>query len=114
MSITDNIAKHYQSSISGDLQKVHVPEWKTDIYYKTSYPLHVESKVIELQQTGKTVEALIESIILKALDANKKRLFHDADRIKLMHEADPQVVIRVGTSINNAKVEIDQADAAKE
>ena len=93
---------------------VHVPEWEADVYYKSSYPLHVESKVIELQQQGKTVEALIESIILKALDANKKRIFQDADRIKLMQEADPQVVIRLGTVINNAKVEIDQASAAKE
>ena len=114
MSITDNIAKHYQSTISGELLKLHVPEWQTDIYYKKSYALHVESKVIELQQQGKTVEALIESILLKALDANRKPLFQDADRVKLMQEADPNVVIRVGSAINNAKVEIDQASAAKE
>lgn len=114
MSITDKIAKHYQSSISGEMQKLHVDEWDVDIYYRTTYPLNVESKIIELQSQNKTVEALIESIILKAKDAEGNRLFKDADRIKLMHEADPQVIIKVGSAINNAKLELDQATAAKE
>ena len=114
MGIMDKISKHYQSSISGDLLKLHVEEWDSDIYYRTSYPLHIEGKISELQSQNKTVEALVESIVLKAKDAQGNRLFQDADKIKLLHEADPQVIIRVGTAINNAKVEIDQASAAKE
>lgn len=114
MSITDKISKHYQSSIAGELKKIHVEEWDTDVYYKTTYPLSVESKIIELQAQGKTVEALVESIVLKSRDANGKRLFQDADRIKLMMEADPLVVIKVATAINNAKMAYGQEDVAKE
>ncbi len=114
MSITDKIAKHYQSSISGDLKKIHVEEWDTDIFCRTTYPLKDEAKILELQTQGKTVEALVESIIVKARDKNGKRLFQDADRIKLMNEADPTVIIKVGGAINNAKIDLDQETASKE
>ena len=114
MSITDNIAKHYQSSIGGELQKIIVPEWDTEIYYRTTYPLKDEAKIIELQAQGKTVEALVESIVIKARTADGKRLFHDADRIKLMAEADPLVVIKVASAINNAKLNFSEEAIAKE
>lgn len=114
MSITDNISKHYQSAISGEMKKIHVEEWKTDIYFKTTYALNIEAKVIELQAQGKTVEALVESIILKARNKDGSRMFQDADRVKLMMEADPMVVIKVATAINNAKISFEQEAVAKE
>jgi hypothetical protein len=114
MSITDKISKHYQSSIAGEMQKYHCEEWDTDIYYRTTYPLKDEAKVLELQAQGKTIEALVESIITKAKDKDGKRLFHDADTVKLMNEADPLVVVRVATKINNAKLTATQDVLAKE
>lgn len=114
MTITDKIAKHYQQSISGELKKYHVDEWDTDIYYRTTYPLKDEAKVLELQAKGQTIEALVESIITKARDKDGKRIFHDADRVKLMNEADPLVVVRVATTINNDRITGSQASIAKE
>ena len=114
MNITDKISKHYQSSIGGELKKMHVEEWDCDIFYRTTYPFKTEAKVIELQSQGKTVEALVESLITKALDQNGKRLFHDADRVKLMNEADPNVIVRLCTVINNAKLTETQDNIAKE
>ena len=114
MNIKDKIAKHYQTSISGELKKIHVAEWETDIYCRSTYALKDESKVIELQSQGKTLEALVESIVVKARDKNGKRLFQDADRIKLMNEADPEVVLKVASAINNAKVTATQESISKE
>ena len=114
MSITDKIAKHYQSSIGGELKKIHVKEWDTDIYFRTTYSLQDEELVLRLQTENKTVQALIESIIVKARTKDGKRLFHDADRLKLMNEADPVVVIKVASAINNARLNFDQASIAKE
>ena len=114
MSITDKIAKHYQASISGELKKIHVKEWDTDVYFRTTYPLKDEAKVMDLQNKGFTIEAVVESIIVKARDKNGKRLFQDADRIKLMNEADPMVVVRVGSAINNSRIKFDQATVAGE
>ena len=114
MSITDKIAKHYQTSISGELKKIHVKEWDTDVYFRTTYPLKDEAKVLDLQNKGFTIEAVVESIIVKARTKDGKRLFQDADRIKLMNEADPLVVVRVGGAINNAKLNFSQDSIAGE
>ena len=112
MNITDKIAKHYQASIGGELQKYECKD--CDIYYRTTYPLKDESKILELQSQGKTVEALVESVVTKARTKDGKRMFHDADRIKLMNEADPQTVLKVATAINNAKVTATQESISKE
>jgi hypothetical protein len=105
MNLTDKISQHYQSSIGGELKSIKVPEWETEIYFRTTYPL---------KEQGKTVEALVESIIRKAKTKDGKPLFHDADRIKLMNEADPMVVVKVATAINNAKIDFSQDSVAKE
>jgi|TARA_A100001015_G_scaffold301941_1_gene389525 hypothetical protein len=110
----EKIAKHYQSAISGDLFKIKVAEWDMDIYCKKTYSFKDESKVIEMQGQGKTVEALIESLIVKALDKDGKRIFMDADRINLMNEADPAVIVRVAGQINNMGLRQPIGDVVKE
>lgn len=114
MSITDKISKHYQSAIGGELQKYHCKEWDTDIYFRGTYPLKDESKILELQTQGKTVEALVESIVTKARDKDGKRMFADADKVKLMNEADPMTVVKVASAINNGRITATQDTAAKE
>ena len=101
-NVLSKATSHFKSKLTGDLLKISVPEWETDIYYKQSHPFAVESKIIELQQQGKTVEALVTSIILKALDPEGKPMFTKFDKNTLMNEVDPQVLIRVATALNNA------------
>ena len=50
-------------------------------------------------------DALVESIVLKSLDENGERLFKDVDRIELMNQADPNVIIKVASILNNANME---------
>lgn len=105
MSVLENAKTHFKSKLNGELMKMSIPEWKTDIYYKAAYPFAAETKIIELQQQGKTVEALVESIIIKALDPDGKPMFGKFDKNALMHEVDPQVLIRVATELNSATSE---------
>lgn len=105
MSVKDNIKKHFKEKLNGELLKISVPEWETDIYYKPTYSFAVESKIIALSQQGKTVEALVEGIIQKALDPDGKPMFNSADKNMFMYEADPNIILRVGGAINNATVE---------
>lgn len=102
MSLKDNIKKHFKEQLNGELNKMTIDEWQSDIYYKNTNSFAVESKIIALQQQGKTVEALVESIIQKALDPDGKPLFNSADRNMLMYEADPGVLLRISTVLNNA------------
>ena len=114
MTNLKNITNHYQQMINGELQKYHCNEWKMDIYFRITYPFKVESKIVEYQSQGLVVDALVQSIIAKALDAEGKRLFTDADRITLMQEADPAVIIKVAGAVNNAKVNLAKEQIAKE
>lgn len=98
----DKISQHYQTAIAGGLEKIEVKEWDMEIYCRKTYPFKDEAKVIELQSQGKTVEALVETLIVKALDKDGKKIFRDADRINLMNEADPSVIIKIAGAINNA------------
>ena len=101
MKTLEKISQHYQKAIAGDMEKIEVKEWDMDIYCRRTYPFKDEAKVIELQAQGKTVEALVESLIVKALDKDGKKIFRDADRINLMNEADPTVIIKIAGQINN-------------
>ena len=110
MSVLENVKLHYKSKLSGELQKISVPEWKTDIYFKSAHPFAIESKIIELQQAGKTVEALVESIILKALDPEGKSVFNKFDKVTLMNEADPNVLMRVAAVLNSTVSEYETVE----
>ncbi len=113
-NILENAKKHFKDKLNGELKKIVVPEWKTDIYYKPVNSFAVESRVIQLQQQGLTVEALVESIIAKSLNPEGKPMFNKMDKWTLMNEADPLVVVRVATTINNERITGTQASIAKE
>lgn len=111
--VLENIKGHFKSKLNGDLLKITVPEWQTDVYYKAVYSFAVESKIIDLQSQGKTVEALVESIINKALTPDGKPMFHKFDKAILMNEADPSTLIKVASALNNATTEYKQEDVEK-
>lgn len=102
MSVLENARRHYQEALSGELLSVEVPEWNTTIYFRPIASLSQEEKALKLHAEGKLTEALVETLIVKALDEEGKKLFKPADRIALMKEVDPAVIIRVVTEINEA------------
>ena len=93
---------HYKERLSGKLGKYKCEEWGIDIYYKSTSSLSVENKIMSFQQQGKTAEALVESVISKALDKNGEKLFKATDRATFLHEVDPNVIIKIATVLNNA------------
>jgi hypothetical protein len=101
-SAISKVIGQYKEKIGGKLFKYHVKEWDLDIYYRAISNMYVEQEIMSLQQMGKTSEALIQSIILKAVDVDGNRLFSKMDKEELMREADPAVIIRVATKLNNA------------
>ena len=101
-NILENAKKHFKDKLNGELKKIVVPEWKTDIYYKPVNSFAVESRVIQLQQQGLTVEALVESIIAKSLNPEGKPMFNKMDKWTLMNEADPAVLIKIASVLNQS------------
>lgn len=96
------VKKHFQSKIAGGLNKTHVPEWGIDVFYRSTTTLRQEARIVELTSQGKTVEALVEAIISKALDETGKNLFSTYDKSVLMNEADPTVILNLSRVLNGA------------
>jgi hypothetical protein len=99
-SVLQKATEHFRSRLDGSLRSIEVPEWNTTVYYYPTSTLKDESTILKLQQEGKTVDALVQSLIVKARTAEGHRMFTVADRITLLNEVDPQIVIRIASALN--------------
>jgi hypothetical protein len=112
--ILEKATAHFRNKIGGDMNKIHVPEWECDIYFKSSNTLKEQAKLIELAQQGKTVEALVETLIVKARNQDGTKMFTMPDKMTFMNEVDPKVIIRVVSEMNEVNEEdFDQAQVEK-
>jgi len=106
--VIDKATSHFRTKLSAEMHSVYVPEWDAKIFFKPTITLKEQSKLIELATSGKQVEALCESLIVKARNEDGTKMFGPADKVILMNEVDPQVIIRVVGEINDINGE--QAD----
>ena len=72
-----------------------------------------QSAIMQLHQQGKVVEALVETIIVRALDANGKRMFQPAERVHLLNSVDPQVLVKIATALNKVEDDYDLDETVK-
>jgi len=107
MSVINSATKHFKEALSHDMRSVEVPEWETTLFFKSVSNFADEQKVVQLHSDGKLVEALVESLISKARDADGKRVFKGADKTTLMHEVDPTIIMRIVTEMNGEQVSED-------
>jgi hypothetical protein len=99
-SVIDKAAAHYRAKISGAMKKIAVPEWDCDIWFKEAHTLKDEAKLVELAQQGKTVEALVETLIIRGRNEDGTKMFNMVDKPVFMNEVDPNVLVRVVAEIN--------------
>lgn len=111
--VIDKATNHFRQKLSADMLSVYVPEWDAKIFFKPTITLKEQSKLIELATSGKQVEALCESLIVKARNEDGTKMFGPADKVVLMNEVDPQVIIRVVGEINEINGEAADAETAE-
>ena len=99
-SAIEIVKKQFQARIAGKLNQYHVDEWGMDVYYRNITTLKQEAKIVELSTQGKSVEALVEAVITKALDEDGKPLFTQYDKAALMNEADPALILKLSRALN--------------
>lgn len=95
---------HFQTKLAGGMKKHYVEEWDLEVFYRDITTLKQESQVIELAQAGKSVEALVTTIINKALDKDGKPLFQPADKAALLNETDPSIVLNLSKILNGGEL----------
>ena len=105
MSVLNNATAHFKEVLAQNMKSVEVPEWNSTLYFKPAVSFAQEQNVIKLHAEGKQVEALVESLINRACDADGKRVFKSADKVTLMNEVDPAVILRVVNAMNNVGFE---------
>lgn len=106
MSVLDKAKAHFREVLAQGLKgPIRVPEWDTEIYYKPAVSFYAESKVIELQQQGKTTEALVEMLIVRACTIDGTAMFNRADKTEIMRSVDPSIVLRIITEMNDVEAE---------
>jgi len=107
--VLEQATAHFRNKISGEMKSITVPEWgDAEIFFKGANTLQEESRLLELAQKGKTIEALVETLITKARNKDGSKMFKMADKITFMNEVDPSVLIRVTGEMNvdNDELEI--------
>ena len=107
MSVLQQAKKHFHSLNSGEMNSIEVPEWGTTVYWKMGgLNFAQQSKVIELTNAGKTAEALVEMLILRAIDAEGKKMFKQVEKNEIMREVDPDIILKVVTSMNDIEEDV--------
>jgi hypothetical protein len=92
---------HFRERLSAGLGSVHVPEWDVTIHFR---PLNLrERDRIHRFAAQDSLEALVETLIVRALDGDGKPLFKSVHRTELMREVDPAVIARVCEEMNRAE-----------
>ena len=111
--VLEKATAHFRNQIGGDMQTISIPEWDTKIWFKSVTNLREEGRILELSQQGKSVEALVESLIVRARNEDGTKMFTIADKMVFLNEVDPKVLIRVVGEMNNVNVDLDQAQVEK-
>jgi hypothetical protein len=105
MKVLEKATGHFREKLTADMKSVFVPEWESKIYFKTTITLKEQSKLIELATSGKQVEALVETLIVKARNEDGTKMFTPLDKQVFLNEVDPNVIIRVVAEINSVSDE---------
>lgn len=102
MNVIQKASAHFKGVLAQGQKTVEVPEWETTIYFKPATTFAQEQKIVQLHSEGKLVEALVESLIQRALTADGTKMFKQADKPIFMNEVDPKIIMRIVSEMNEA------------
>ena len=88
-----------------NLKEIPVPEWGISVYYWPEMTLAERRDIcLYAKQDGdRTIldlEAMAMTLIVRARDASGARLFAKAERMELMNQYDPDVLVRIVGEMN--------------
>jgi hypothetical protein len=96
--VLEKAKQHFRTQIANKQDSFHVPEWDTTIYYK---PINARQRdaIFKLANEGKYLEAMVENLILRALDEEGKPIFKAVHKVELMRHTDPDVITRIASQM---------------
>lgn len=105
MSAIEQIKAHFSSQM---VRTIEVPEWagldgQPLLIYAKPLTLSEKQRLRTLSQSGSEVEVLVNTLIMKAEDAQGNKLFSVAEKHAFMNQADPDVIARVVMQITRPR-----------
>ncbi len=108
MTVLSTAKEHFKEIANQGQAHLDVPEWGTVVYWNISgLNFAQQSKVIELQQKGKSAEALVEMMIMRALDDKGQKMFKLVEKTELMRDVDPNIILKIVTAMGDSDLETD-------
>lgn len=97
------------------LVEIPVPEWKISVWYWPDMTLQERRDIYLLakQEGGHTVldlEAMAVTLIVRARDADGKRLFAMPEKRELMTEYDPDIISRIISAMGSGSLSVEDAE----
>lgn len=106
--ILSKAKEHFKEVANQGQSSIEVPEWGETIYWQIGgLNFAQQSKVIELQNSGKTAEALVEMLIMRAIDGEGKKMFKMVEKTEIMREVDPNVILKVVSAMGESDQDLD-------
>lgn len=90
---------HWREKLVAPMESVVVSEWDTTIFFRPT-TLAQRNTIFRYANDG-SLESLAQTLIIRALDEDGKRLFSNADKKDLMEKVDPDVIANVVTAMND-------------
>jgi hypothetical protein len=115
MTILNKAKAHFREIANSGTGSIEVPEWDTTIYWKIGgQNFASQNKIMELTNSGKTAEALVEMMIMRSLDGDGKKLFRPMDKTEIMREVDPNVILKIVTAMGADDEDFNQSSSDTE
>ena len=83
------------------LVSVEVPEWGGRVYFHPAMSARERAAIWKYYGDGDNYGAILESILVRALDENGRRLFAEAARDELRDRYDPDVLERISIEMGS-------------
>ncbi len=113
-AVLSKAKEHFKEIANQGMASIEIPEWQVTVYWKIGgLNFASQSKIIELQNSGKSAEALVEMMIMRALDADGKKMFKLAEKTELMREVDPNVILKVVTAMGDSEEDVVSGEPEK-
>lgn len=107
--VLQKASAHFKEQLGSGLKSINVEAWDTVIYFKPIMSLKEQTKIFELHNKGQLVEALVQTLIVRAKNEDGSAMFSQGETAFLMNEADPEVVTNIVTTMNKASDEAEES-----
>ena len=91
------------------IKTIEVPEWKITIHFRQSMTFKQQAEILALTNKDRHVDAIVMTLILRALNEDLDPLFKPIDKVRLKR-GNPDIISRIVTQMGGDELDVDDAE----